>query len=128
MITAETAAQHFEKWRQADLGVATFQEHAMPGASLRLVDAVKIGKNLNYWRKWCIDFGTDPITLLIANEHLSAWLKADLAASTSQSNHLGGTQLTSADATAIRHRFEFWQRQAESMSGISRNLFFGGIQ
>lgn len=56
------------------------------------------------------------IDLATAQEHLEAWLAADLAVSKRQSYSINGRSLTAADAGDIRGRIEYWQGQVQRLS------------
>lgn len=51
------------------------------------------------------------ITLAQAEEHLAAWLKADLAVSKGQSFDIDGQSFTRADAEQIRANVELWEQK-----------------
>lgn len=55
------------------------------------------------------------ITKQIAEEHLDAWLDAEMAVTTSQSYQIGGRQLTRADLGEIRKQIEYWSDKVERL-------------
>lgn len=55
------------------------------------------------------------ITSAQAQEHLDAWLAADLAVAKGQSYSLAGRTLTRADAVEIRENVEYWEARVNSM-------------
>lgn len=64
------------------------------------------------------------ITLKIAEEHLDAWLKAELAVSTGQSYRIGTRQLQRADLSEIRQSINYWRKEmARLQKGGRRNVF-----
>lgn len=56
------------------------------------------------------------ITKQIAEEHLHAWLEAEMAVTTSQSYQIGGRQLTRADLGEIRKQIEYWSNKVENLT------------
>lgn len=56
------------------------------------------------------------ITKQIAEEHLNAWLEAEMAVTTSQSYQIGGRQLTRADLGEIRKQIEYWSNKVEKIT------------
>lgn len=57
--------------------------------------------------------GLDPTA---AQDHLTAWLQADLAVATGQSYTIGGRTLTRADAKEIRTNILFWSQTVNRLS------------
>ncbi|AOZ91638.1 DUF6148 family protein [Paenibacillus crassostreae] len=55
------------------------------------------------------------ITLETANEHLNAWLAAELAVTTGQSYKIGSRELTRANLMQIRERINFWRKEADTL-------------
>lgn len=53
----------------------------------------------------------EPWTLVQAQEHLAAWLAADLACAGGQSYTIGSRTLTRADLTDIARQLAFWRRE-----------------
>ncbi|HEY3376642.1 MAG TPA: DUF6148 family protein [Armatimonadota bacterium] len=53
----------------------------------------------------------EPWTLAQAQEHLSQWLQADIACSTSQSYTISGRTLTRSDLSQIAERIHFWRNE-----------------
>lgn len=51
------------------------------------------------------------ITLAQAEEHLAAWLKADLAVASNQAYAVAGRSFTRADAQEIRDNIAEWERR-----------------
>lgn len=64
------------------------------------------------------------ITLLEAQKHLDAWLKAELAVSTGQSYRIGTRQLQRANLTEIRQSINYWRKEvARLQRGGRKNVF-----
>jgi len=55
-------------------------------------------------------------TLAQAQEHLAAWLAADLAVAGGQSYTIGQRTLTRANAAEIRNNIMHWNRQVAQLS------------
>ena len=51
-----------------------------------------------------------------AQEHLDAWLAADLATSKGQSYSIGNRSLSRVDTTEIRNNITYWQRVVSSLT------------
>jgi hypothetical protein len=49
------------------------------------------------------------ISLETANNHLQAWLKAELEITTSQSYRIGGRTLYRADLKQVREQIDYWR-------------------
>ena len=60
------------------------------------------------------------MTLAEAQQHLQAWLDADLALATSKEYRAGTRMLTRADAAEVKERIQYWTRQVKRLSGASR--------
>jgi len=54
-------------------------------------------------------------TLEEAQQHLDAWLAADLALATSQSYKMGDITLTRADLPTVKDRINFWRREVAAL-------------
>lgn len=52
-----------------------------------------------------------PWTLAEAQQHLQAWLEAELAVSQGQEYRIGGRSLTRADVSLIAERIRFWRAE-----------------
>ncbi len=59
------------------------------------------------------------ITSTQAQEHLDAWLAADLAVAKGQSYSLAGRTLTRADAAEIRENVEYWEARVNRLANGS---------
>ncbi len=59
------------------------------------------------------------ITSAQAQEHLDAWLAADLAVAKGQSYSLAGRMLTRADAAEIRENIEQWEARVNRLANGS---------
>ena len=57
------------------------------------------------------------ITLIQAEEQLTAWLAASTATATGQSYSIAGRSLTRADADQIRNQIKFWDNYVKRLSG-----------
>ena len=55
------------------------------------------------------------LTLEVAQNHLEAWLEAEVAVSTSQSYRIGTRSLTRADLSEISKRITYWQNQVDRL-------------
>jgi outer membrane PBP1 activator LpoA protein len=71
------------------------------------------------------------ITLKQAQEHLQAWLKAELEISTSQSYKIGTRSLTRADLSQVREQIKYWQGKVAELEnaakGRGRNRVFRAV-
>ncbi len=56
------------------------------------------------------------IELTTAQQHLDAWLAADLAVATGQAYKIGQRSLTRADAAEIKKSIKYWQAQVARLS------------
>ena len=55
-----------------------------------------------------------------AQQHLEAWLAADLALAAGKEYKLGSRSLTRANAAEVKERISYWQRVVNSLSGKNR--------
>ncbi len=55
------------------------------------------------------------ITLAQAQEHLDAWMRADLAVAKGQSFAIDGQTFTRADAEQIRENIEIWEARVRRL-------------
>lgn len=60
------------------------------------------------------------LTLEKANEHLNAWLDAEMAVSTGQSYKIGSRELKRADLKEIRESIKFWQGKVQLLTTPGR--------
>lgn len=60
------------------------------------------------------------MTLAAAQQHLQAWLNADLALATSKEVKIGTRSLTRADAAEVKERILYWERQVSRLSGTHK--------
>jgi hypothetical protein len=60
------------------------------------------------------------ITLQQAQKHLSAWLKAELEITTSQSYKIGTRMLTRADLKEVRNQIKFWMDKVAELENVSK--------
>lgn len=60
------------------------------------------------------------ITKEKANEHLNAWLNAELAISTGQSYKIGSRELKRADLKEVRESIKFWQGKVQMLENPKR--------
>jgi len=67
------------------------------------------------------------ITLGTAQNHLDAWLEAELTVSTGQSYTIGSRQMTRANLGEIRQQIVFWERKVKALSGKGKKRVFGVI-
>ncbi|GHV43134.1 hypothetical protein FACS189490_13130 [Clostridia bacterium] len=71
------------------------------------------------------------INLQTANEHLNAWLDAELALSSAQSYTIGTRTLTRANLAQVREQIKYWEGkvvEAESAAkGRGRNRAYSVI-
>lgn len=61
------------------------------------------------------------ITLEQANEHLQAWLTAELEVTTHQSYSIGSRSLTKADLGEIREQIEYWNNWVIRLTNLKKN-------
>lgn len=66
------------------------------------------------------DFKMSGITLDVANQHLQAWLDAELAVSTGQSYRIGSRQLQRANLSEIRRQINYWRSEIAKIEGKGR--------
>ncbi len=57
------------------------------------------------------------ITLDTAQDHLEAWMEAEMMVTTHQSYQLGSRTLTRADLGEIRKTIDYWDAKVKSLSG-----------
>jgi uncharacterized small protein (DUF1192 family) len=62
------------------------------------------------------------MTLTEANQHLQAWLAADLALAEGQELRIGSRTLTRSNAAEVKERVAYWQREVNRLSGQSRRF------
>ena len=60
------------------------------------------------------------MNLIEAQQHLQAWLDADMALATGKEFKIGSRSLSRADASEVKERIGYWQRQVNRLSGVSR--------
>jgi len=60
------------------------------------------------------------MTLEQANQHLQAWLSADLALATGKEYRIGERTLRRTDAAEVKERIAYWSRQVSQLTGRSR--------
>lgn len=60
------------------------------------------------------------ISLEKANEHLDAWLNAELSISTGQSYKIGSRELKRADLKEVRESIKFWQGKVQMLENSKR--------
>jgi hypothetical protein len=60
------------------------------------------------------------ITLERAQQHLEAWLDAELSVSTGQSYRIGSRQLERANLPEIRKQINFWRSEIARLQGKGR--------
>ena len=58
------------------------------------------------------------ITLQIAKDALTAWIKADLSVAKGQSYSMNGRTLTLANIREIREQIHYWERRVIALSNI----------
>lgn len=56
------------------------------------------------------------MTLQKAQEHLNAWLAANLALATSQSYKVGTRSLTRADGAEVQRQINYWSSEVQRLS------------
>jgi hypothetical protein len=59
-------------------------------------------------------------TLEQANQHLQAWLEADLALATGKEYRIGTRLLQRTDAAEVKERINFWSREVVKAQGNKR--------
>lgn len=62
-----------------------------------------------------------------ARIHLEAWKAADLAVASGKSYRIGSRQLLRADVAEIRERINYWQKQVNKLSGVTRRKVYYGV-
>lgn len=60
------------------------------------------------------------ITLERARQHLTAWLEAELAITTSQSYTIGSRSLTRANLDEVRKQVAFWENKVAELENIAK--------
>ncbi len=55
-----------------------------------------------------------------AQEHLAAWLEAELEVTTHQSYAIGSRSLTRANLGEIRRQIQFWQNEVARLENVAR--------
>ncbi|TDL50964.1 hypothetical protein E2R60_20685 [Paenibacillus dendritiformis] len=60
-------------------------------------------------------------SLEVAQQHLNAWLAAELAISSAQSYKIGTRSLTRADLKDVMKQIQYWQEQVDLAMGIRKN-------
>jgi hypothetical protein len=55
-----------------------------------------------------------------ANQHLQAWLEADLALATGKEYRIGTRLLQRTDASEVKERINFWSRELVKAQGNKR--------
>ena len=60
------------------------------------------------------------MTLTEAQQHLQAWLVADLALAEGKELRIGSRTLTRVDAAEVKERIQYWQREVNRLLGTSR--------
>ncbi len=58
------------------------------------------------------------ITLDQAQEHLEAWLEAEMEITTHQSYQLGSRQLTLANLEEVREQIDYWDKKVEALEDL----------
>ena len=61
------------------------------------------------------------ITLQIAKDALTAWIKADLSVAKGQSYSMNGRSLTLANIREIREQIHYWERRVIALSNIKNS-------
>ena len=61
-------------------------------------------------------------TLEQAQQHLDAWMQADLALTTNEEYRVGGVLYRRSDATKIAERIRFWSHEVNRLQGHSRRF------
>ena len=56
----------------------------------------------------------------MAQDHLEAWMEAELQVTTHQSYQLGSRTLTMADLGEIRKTIDYWNAKVQSLNNSSR--------
>lgn len=60
-------------------------------------------------------------TLEVAQQHLDAWIAADLALATGKSYSIGTRSLTRANLSEIERSIRYWQEQVDLAKGIRKS-------
>jgi hypothetical protein len=60
------------------------------------------------------------ITLETAQQHLDAWLEAELSVTTGQSYTLKGRTLTRANLTEIRNAIDYWNKKVLALDNAKK--------
>ena len=61
------------------------------------------------------------ITLDQAQEHLEAWLEAELEITTHQSYQLGSRTLTLANLEEVREQIDYWDKKVAELAALEEN-------
>ncbi len=61
-------------------------------------------------------------TLEQAQQHLAAWLDADLALATGREYRIGSRSLTRSDAAEVKERISFWSREVARLQGSTKRF------
>lgn len=61
------------------------------------------------------------ITLEKAQEHLNAWLEAEIAVTQGQSYQIGSRRLERANLYQIREQIKYWRKTIRQLSGGSKS-------
>lgn len=61
------------------------------------------------------------MTLEQANQHLQAWLSADLALATGKEYNISGRMLRRTDASEVKERIAYWSKQVSQLTGRRRS-------
>ncbi len=67
------------------------------------------------------------MTVNEAQQHLDAWLKADLAVSTGQSYIIDGQDVTRVDADKIRENIIYWTNKVRALKRGKGFKIYNGI-
>lgn len=59
-------------------------------------------------------------TLETAQQHLNAWLEAELAVTTGQSYQIGSRSLTRANLYQIREQIKFWRNEVGKLQNVNK--------
>lgn len=60
------------------------------------------------------------ITLERARQHLTAWLEAEMAITTSQSYTIGSRSLTRANLGEVRKQIAYWENKVAELENIAK--------
>lgn len=59
-------------------------------------------------------------TLETAQQHLNAWLEAEIAVTTGQSYQIGSRSLTRANLYQIREQIKFWRNEVGKLQNVNK--------